>query len=749
MTIPVRSNGIVFGAGLLAAALACAEARADATDLLGLLGDADAIAGELQSSDVSRRRDALDRLLAHNLPVPDALLVKLLDDSDAEVEARAVLLIGRRQLVQHLGQLRKRLTDPRPRLRIAAASALAMSPPQELGRHREIIGALERATSDADGDVRLAALEALLRLPRDQMLPVLDAIARAIEDERVAIRLVATEGAGQLRHRQLLVPLLGRLSDPAREVRTAALEALGKINDPRVAAALQRQASEGPDEVRGQALLALGQLVAPTVVPFLKQVLLEGPERLRGRAISALALAGRNQPPLAASIAHDLVTLWPRDELRPALVEALLTIGGPAAPAVAELLLRPSLAEAEGAVRLLAQLPHPGNVGPLLDELTRRRARPELVIDALGRHLALGDRRVAPALLTLCTSDDRLTRRAAMAALAGRLDERAQSVLLSLLTSTTAPGDLEQQRFAVRELGRLGLRDAREELHRLLGRGAPELVADVAAALARVGDESTPARLEALLGHASPTVRKAAAESLAMLASPAMIGPLCRRLRHASASASPTEAGLPDVLLALEGTLRGRSDEVARELLLAVAEQRGPIYAEPGIAALGAMRDPEAGRRLQSLAQRRTLPTSTRAAAVRALFGQPSTARYLTELLMSDDAATLRAEAAWALRGTSDPTAKEALKLMQERAPDPSVRANAQAALQYAQPGSSATRPHFVHVRIEDNDHSARSEVRYRIVYPGGLQRHGRSDATGTVHDEAIPDGPFELVVLD
>ena len=148
------------------------------------------------------------------------------------------------------------------------------------------------------------------------------------------------------------------------------------------------------------------------------------------------------------------VTLWARDELRPTIAEALLTLGEPAAAALAELLPRPALLDVEGVVRLLGAIPQPGNVKPLLEELERRRARPELVIAALGKHLVGAELRVAPALLGLLGSDDKITRRAVMTALAGRLDARAQSVLIGLLDSDR---DDELQRFAARELGRLAL----------------------------------------------------------------------------------------------------------------------------------------------------------------------------------------------------------------------------------------------------------------------------------------------------
>lgn len=741
MTIPVASKPIRLTLVLAWVTFApLPSARAETMDPFDLLGGADAVTGELTANDAGRRRDALDRLLAQPTPVPIAVLQKLLTDPDVDVRARATLLAGRRQFVSLLPTLVGRLTDPEAKLRAAAAQALACFSPEQLARSREAAPALERATADSEGDVRLAALEALLKLPRERLLASLDAVARAIEDERVAIRLAATEGAGQLRHRQLLVPLLGRLNDPAREVRSAALEALGQINDPRVAPALMRQASEGPDEVRSQALLALGQLGAPSAVPFLRQILMEGPDKLRGRAAQALGLAGRTQAALAPGIARDLVALWTRDELRATLAEALLTLGEPAAPALAELLPRPALLDVEGVVRLLGAIPQAGNVKPLLDELQRRRARPELVIAALGRHLALAEPRVAPALLGLLGSDDKITRTAAMTALAGKLDARAQSVLVGLLDSDR---DDELQRFAARELGRLALPGTATSLERLLGRGANEVVADAARALGRIGNEATAHKLEPLLGHASAKVRFAAAESLATIAAPALVPALCRRLK-ASQVAQKDEL-LPSILLALEGTVRNRPDDVARELLLGIAEQQSAALADRALAALAAMHDPQSARRLLTLVHRRALPDSTRAAAARALYGAPTGTRPLTELVLSDDSATLRAEAAWALRGTKDGAALAALKLTAEHAADPSVQGNARAALAF----TATERPHFVSVRIEDVDRTVRADTRYRLEYKGGLVRFGKTDATGTVRDEGTPDGPFQLVVLD
>lgn len=93
-----------------------------------------------------------------------------------------------------------------------------------------VLPAVAKLLQDADGEVRVAAAEALLKIsPATQAAAALDALAAALKHPELRVRLRAAEAPAGPQARPLRPALEAALTDPEPEVRQAAAQALNRI----------------------------------------------------------------------------------------------------------------------------------------------------------------------------------------------------------------------------------------------------------------------------------------------------------------------------------------------------------------------------------------------------------------------------------------------------------------------------------------------------------------------------------------
>jgi HEAT repeat protein len=350
------------------------------------------------------RSHAASRILPQQPPAPEQLLAALseaLSDKEERVRRRAARLIGNiLPAATGLPELRRALRDPAWTVRRAAVQALQSSGNEALSGLfaavlDEVSGVREAATevlgsqattspeaqaavvpalvarlSDTDEGVREAAALALSRLPIDPGWAV-PAFCAALGDESATVRLLAARGLSQMRSlaSDAESALLGAINDPVPAVRREVVQALGWVGAEGSVAALLPLLAErgGVREVTAQALAQLGRRL-PSVVPRLLESLRKGTAPMRIGALRALAcldsddaldecrrLARQRDPRLRRKGVRALGWFEAREEVLPdlesalrdshgkvrkAAAEALGSLRGRAAPALAGLLKR-------------------------------------------------------------------------------------------------------------------------------------------------------------------------------------------------------------------------------------------------------------------------------------------------------------------------------------------------------------------------------------------------------------------------
>lgn len=238
---------------------------------------------------------------------PDlASLLPYLHDPDPAVRATAVAVLGETVPAGAGPALGERLADPDPAVRAAAAAALrelleVLAPDPALG------AALRAGLAVADPAVRSAALEALrvLRLGEPGLYE------RSLRDADVDVRIQAVRALVSV---DADAPLAAATADPSREVRVAVAKALGTL---RAGSALTPLLSDTDPLVRAAALGSLATTGGHTA-----------------RAVSALsdpawqvragAATGLSSAPTAAAVAPLALALSdPNADVRKAAVLSL------------------------------------------------------------------------------------------------------------------------------------------------------------------------------------------------------------------------------------------------------------------------------------------------------------------------------------------------------------------------------------------------------------------------------------------
>ena len=482
-------------------------------------------------------------------------LLACLADLNEGVRARAASALGKlrdRRAVPEL--IRMMLADPVPYVRIQVVRALgAISDPRAL---HHLIDALK----DGEWWVRIRVVEALEQLGE----PAIEPLYMALDDPDVEVRARAAltlerlgvldelverlSGVDPSARAKLLAAglagvvevLVGALAHPDARVRFIITEILGEVRHPSVAAALVVRLDAEPDtRIVGATVHALAlQEEASAAVPILK-LLGHADERVRVEAVHALesirvadphallASAVRDhEPRVRAGAATVLGTVGDANAV-PALVE--LTADGDAAVRaaaarslglLADEAAVPRLIEAtqdadatvqRAAVRALGQIGDPAALMPLVRLL-------EHASDELGAALAwsLGRIRCEDSedlIDVLFQGDDRSSRLGALATLVQRDTAPGRELVRAMLAD--AEPDVVAE--AARILGRLGERAAAAEVVGLLESPIEDVRLAALEALIGIGDTACVPALRAAVRDPSPAVRARALLGLSVL----------------------------------------------------------------------------------------------------------------------------------------------------------------------------------------------------------------------------------------
>ena len=605
-----------------------------------------------------------------------ARLRVLIEDSDPGVRLAAGRALARRQDPAAIAAATRWVVSGNAVERAAGFEVLRAA--RELPAAAR--SALERALVDADSTVKLMALEALADGNKD-LRPSLPAIAGALDDNAVPVRLRAVRLLADARDPRAAPALITRTGDADRGVRREAIAALGALGDEKVVGTLLRLLESGPDDSRRAAIEALASLKATSAVPALAALARRRPadqvvrhaqwalgELGSAEALAALAALLR-EPPVSDETRTALARVGARAV--PLLIAELDGDAATASAAAALLgrsgdrrALRPLLALARrrtpalGAA--LAALAHPAAAAEALPTLVQiagdagsaNQIR-RVAVDSL---IAIGDDRAVIVLdALLAHADPGLRARAA--ALAGRLLARRHTGAVGRLL---ADREAEVRGEAVRALALLAAADGQACAR--LAQAAPALIGAeslVASALERA---ATPACLPALLAAAGRSARGPTGQAL--------LRGVAAAVDRAAAAGGDLDRGALDLLVAT----------VARAPAAAAPSAAAELAAQ----ALGAWPLPRrhAGLVLDAFDR---APAAVRALLAPALASAGAAGRTRLRHALTDpqEEDEVKVGAAWALAGGADPAARAALGSA-ARSLHPALADNARAALAMA-----------------------------------------------------------------
>lgn len=686
---------------VLSLSLLLSASAAQAADLYGGGSDLpDELRSLLSASDPARRKEGIDKLQALPPRLATPYLLQRLADGDPAVRARAAQALGPTQTVAAAPALLDGLGDADSVVRSACAEAMGQFAALPKAEQQRAVTQLSRAMGDGQFEVRQEALRAVERLFATQVFQLSDlplligpVLLRA-EDENVGVRRSALAVLGRLSPLKLpselrsrvLLSLIGRLSDPARDVRAEALRSLGLLHAQNATSAALRLLRDPAEEVRRQAMLCLGRLGAESALPILRELLETGSESQRAAAVQALGqyLLPDGSVTIASAVqrqaAQAILQSLEQPNLKPLVLDVLLAGSDRVAPLLLSELTRPalSLASLATVVELLRDL------GPKLPpaqrtlaatelsaELWRGRLPKELVLDALA---SVGDRNITPLFAALVSDKEALIRRKAIELL--RLPRFSDRRTLDALLVASKDSDPQVQKLALLSLGELGQGEPRllevldpterptlgdVELRRaaaqaLLSHAQQGLLSDAAVSmLMRTVLTVRP-------GSSEQRLRRAATQALSSFLSP-------RPERHAPIVAellstlrkSPDGGPHSEVLLLLSGILRGRKSETVQERLLSLSQLAADPNGSEGqlavdaLSALQSFVDPAAqGRLIKLLSHRDPVRVQRATQALGMLVATSPNEALISALLGQLDGgpgSDLRAtsEAAWAL----------------------------------------------------------------------------------------------------
>lgn len=469
-----------------------------------------------------------------------SLLACLADLNDG-VRARAASALGKlrdRRAVPEL--IRMMLADPVPYVRIQVVRALgAISDPRAL---HHLIDALK----DGEWWVRIRVVEALEQLGE----PAIEPLYMALDDPDVEVRARAAltlerlgvldelverlAGVDPSARAKLLAAgqagvvevLVGALAHTDARVRFIITEILGEVRHPSAAAALVVRLDAEPDaRIVGATVHALAlQEEASAAVPILK-LLGHADERVRVEAVHALESIRVADP-------HALLASAVRDReprVRAGAATVLGTVGDAnAVPALVELTADGDAQVRAAAARSLGLLAANAAVPRLIEathdaDATVQRA----AVRALGQ---IGDAAaLVPLVRLLAHASDELG--AELAWSLGRIRCEDNEDLIDVLFQ----GDDRSSRLgALATLVQRDTTSGRELVRSMLGDSDPDVVAEAARILGRLGERAAAPDMVGLLESPIEAVRLAALEALITLGDPGCLPALRAAVRDPS-----------------------------------------------------------------------------------------------------------------------------------------------------------------------------------------------------------------------
>lgn len=591
----------------------------------------------LAAKDPASRKKGMDKLAAWPRRQGIPHLVQRLGDEESSLRAYAATMLGPFPTPLALPRLMSLLSDPDSQVRAACAEAVGQFGAMDPASKERAKTQLTRAMGDAEPLVRQESVRALERLVAAGILSLSDVphllsplLLRA-EDENVSVRKISMRFLGRLSDQTLpkdvrdrvLLALLGRLSDPARDVRAEAVRSLGLLGLPVGVPAALRMLKDPSEDVRKQALLCLGRLADETALPIFRETLETGNDNLRSAALRGLALLVTGSGKLSdAAFAQGMELLLQKAEThRPLMMDAFSKAGPRVGEWLCAELSSSTLSLPEKVVRiellrdLHATLPEDKRLlaeRSLLREFSANHVPKEFLLDALG---VLGGRETTVLLASLLRDKEAPVRRKAAMFLRRPAfsDVRAARALRQAATDA----DSVVKHHALGALGNLG---QGEDLMLLLLEGngvgnAPgnamatgrtpdqlETMLVTVQAMKKLADSGKlsvqgASRLREILrtpNQDGARVRRACAEALVAFAAThkeqenELIADALSVLRN------PPDVGGPhrEVLLLLSGLLRGKQSETVQNKLLSLAlmsAESGPLEQALAVDALSAL----------------------------------------------------------------------------------------------------------------------------------------------------------------
>ncbi len=585
---------------------------------------------DLSQSDAAARLAAVAALSELPRAAARRLLLRALDDVDAQVQSSALELLLRLETPHVTESVVPWLSGSDKRLRLSAALALAVAPAPNA------VPALGRALGDSDAEVRAAAASALgASQVESAVLPLLGHLDDSVPEVREAV----ANALGALGDARAVLPLIGKIEDPRPSVRATVARALGSLKDSRSSSALLLALRDSDRGVVIAVVRALGALGESAAVVPLAALLSNGPEPEARRAL-LLALGHIGSADAGQTLVKELAGDEAGREREAVLAALALTPSAFTQPLRDCVDSALDSALAEGCALGLSQAHDTASSARVRSALDRGRLSPKVGLAVLGK---LGDARALSAALERLTVPDAETRAAAMDAAEALLspkdaDGRAVEPLARALSARNVSRP-ERLRL-VGLLGRTGSERALPTLLPLLESVSdPALAESAAMALGAVPGKAAGRALLQALDADEMRVKRAAALSIRRSRSAELLGPLLTRLTRGGRS----ERAL--VYAALPGPIAGSQDDslVARAAKL-LDQTRGSERDEL-LEALAVSPRPAARAALLQLTN--SADFGDRGKAAELLAARPDVAALAR--LARDSDARVRANAAWSL----------------------------------------------------------------------------------------------------
>lgn len=556
-----------------------ADVREIALRALARIGDPRAVTplvDALKRSEVWLVPRIADILTRHGELSVDPMIAFLEDPARHPARAWAASILGEVGAARAFPALVRALTDLDDEVRAKSASALG-----RIGDGRAVGYLLDHLLSDPAPFVRARIAQALGQFNQPE---VVERLVRALGDPAWWVRMRSVEALEQV-GAQAEGPLLLALDDADPEIRIRAAVALERLGVPaRLIAAIER------GENAAEATETLGRFGNAGARELLAEGLAHPGASVRAAMIEAIRRAGRRD------LAAELVQVSRRDAdpaLRASAFDVLRALGVPEGIASA----LEHLNDADQRVRTAAMLLVGQLGGPELAEQIRPRtsdldpAVRAATATALGLTQAQG---AAEDFMRLLKDPDATVRAAAARGAADANARGTRATLLGLLTDT----DLTVQRETVLALGRLGDASVAVTLLKHLGGAGPELRGAIATAVTRLDLSQVPALLDRLIEAGDHESKLAVIRTVAQLRTPSAPSVLGVLWRDPDAAVRATTAGAlgrlggPESVRLLGAGLTDPDEDVRAQAVDALA-RLGGTDAGPAVAGL-LERDPSA-----------------------------------------------------------------------------------------------------------------------------------------------------------